>query len=80
MREVPWNDAEIVLVDMEILLEAQSLIVSCEHCTDSADMTFDYLLDAITGFNSGRTEYLLPYMARCPHCFRQVNEKTLVVS
>ena len=78
--EPALTEIEIVLVDEEVLLKAQSMIVSCESCADDADITLDYLLDEITGCEPTRTEYLLHRPARCPYCFHAVTEKTLIVA
>lgn len=71
---------QIVLVDDEVLLQAQSLLAGCEQCVSHAEIAFDYLLDAITGYDPTKIEYLLPRPARCPQCFAKVTEKTLVIS
>ncbi len=73
-------ETEIVLIDDEVLLQAQSLLTGCEQCASHAEIAFDYLLDAITGNDPTRIEYLLPRPARCPQCFAKVTEKTLIIS
>jgi hypothetical protein len=75
-----WSDAAIVMVDPDIVLEAESLIAHCEGCADYAYLEFDYLLDALTGCDSTRTEYLMPHTARCPDCLGVVTEKTRVIT
>jgi hypothetical protein len=50
---------DIVLIDEDTLLVAQSLVAACEHCEhcdNRAEISFDYLLDAVTGCDPSRTE------------------------
>ncbi len=70
---------EIVLIDEISLVRAQRLISACEICAEEAQITFDYLLDAVTGCNPSETEYLMCRRAKCPCCFNEVTEKTLVI-
>ena len=67
----------IVLLREDQLAEAEGFLASCEACSEFGDVTFDYLLDAITGIDPSSTEYLLPRPAKCP-CGHAVTEKTLV--
>ena len=78
--EASPTEIEIVLIDDAVLLQAQSLLNGCEQCDSHAEIAFDYLLDAITGNDPTRIEYLLPRPARCPQCFAKVTEKTLIIS
>ena len=73
------EDTNIVLVVESQLLEAQACIIACESCSDGAEISFDYLLDAVSGCDPSATEYLMPHPVHCPRCFRKVTEKTLVV-
>lgn len=77
--ELPLPETEVVLVEESSLVEAQRLIAECESCGEDAQITFDYLLDAVTGCDPTKTEYLMCRPAKCPRCFREVNEKTLVI-
>lgn len=70
---------EIVLVDEAKLLEAQSCVSRCEFCDEHAAISFDYLLDAVTGWGPW-DEYLLCRVAVCPNCRSQVTEKTRIVT
>ena len=74
-----WQETDIVLVDTDTVLEAQELIVGCEHCSADAEVSFDYLLDVITSCDPTVTEYVLYKTAKCPNCSREVTAKTLVV-
>jgi hypothetical protein len=76
----PLTDrSNVVLIDPFTLRQAQKRIARCEHCFDDAEITFDYILDAVTGCDPSVTHYILCTPAKCPHCLQQVTEKTLVV-
>jgi hypothetical protein len=76
----PLNEGtEIVLVDGSVLRRAEACIFRCEHCTEDAEITFDYVLDAVTGCDPTVTHYMLYRPAKCPHCDHDVTEKTLVI-
>ena len=75
----PMDETEIHLVNEDTFYEAQSLLLSCEHCAPDAEVSFDFLIDELTGCDPTRTEYVLPRVARCPHCGHSVTEKTLIV-
>ena len=74
----PVEEIDIVLVDEAVVLEAEQWLSACERCVDNAAIAVDYLLDALTGCNPAVTEYLMCRAARCPSCFAELNEKTLV--
>jgi hypothetical protein len=75
------HETNVVFVDEPTLAEAQEYISGCQHCaSDAADITFDYLLDAVTGSNPAVTEYVICHGATCPRCHYPVMEKTLIVS
>jgi hypothetical protein len=69
----------IVLLSESQIIEAEDFVVGCERCANHAEISFDYLLDALTGSDPSNTEYLMPRPARCPHCLCDVTEKTLVI-
>jgi hypothetical protein len=75
-------DRKTVLVDEDLLLQAQSFIAGCENCAASAvqPMTFEYVLDAITACDSTATDYLLCRPAECPCCSAAIVETTLVLT
>ena len=73
------EEIDMVLIDERMLREAQQWITGCEHCTDDAPITFDYLLDALTGCSPAVTEYVMCRPAKCPVCSAPITEKTMVV-
>ena len=73
------DQTDVVLVDAVTLLDAESRIVQCENCCENAEISFDYILDAITGSDPTVTEYIACRPAKCPNCLGEVSEKTLVV-
>jgi len=79
--EVPLAETNVVFVDAPTLLQAQEFISGCEYCApEAAEITFDYLLDAVTGCDPSATDYVVCHTARCPCCNHEVAEKTLVVT
>jgi hypothetical protein len=73
------DDTEVILVDEPLLDQAAAWISGCQHCTPGADMTFEYVLDAITDSEDPNTEYVMRHPVHCPRCDGQVTEKTFVV-
>jgi hypothetical protein len=43
-----------------------------------AEFPFDTVLDEITGSDPSITDYVFVHPAKCPRCFRQIMEKSLV--
>ena len=69
---------EVVTVGAAQIREAASRIDGCEHCRlDEAEIPFDWILSEVTG-RSGMVDFLMTEPAKCPRCFREVTEKTLV--
>jgi hypothetical protein len=73
------DDLDVVLVNERVLGEVQAFISGCERCDENAQMTLDYVLDAVTGHDPSTTEYVMCQPATCPRCYRDVTEKTLVI-
>jgi hypothetical protein len=68
-----------VLIDQAILRKAERLIESCERCNaNDAEIPFHHVLDRVTGSDPRMTDYVLERSAKCPKCFGQITEKTLV--
>jgi hypothetical protein len=71
----------VVFVNKSTLGEAESFISGCEHCEpEKAAISFDQLLDALTGFDPTVTEYITCHAARCPRCEHEVMGNTLILS
>jgi len=69
----------VVLIDATTVHKAEQLIESCEHCNEEeAEIPFDNILDRVTGSDPSLTDYILEAPAKCPHCKREIVEKTLV--
>jgi hypothetical protein len=75
-----WEETNVVLVDETVLVEAQAHITGCEQCVPYAEITFDYILDAVTEHDPAVTEYVLCRAAKCPRCNEEVTEKTFVIA
>ena len=69
----------VVLVNAATLHEAERLIESCEGCNpEGAEISFDNILDRVTGSDPSVTDYILEAPAKCPNCRRVILEKTLI--
>src|SRR5215471_18435793 len=69
----------IVLVETATLRQAERLIESCEYCNEEgAEIPFDIILDRVTGSDPTVTDYILEEPAKCPHCRREIFDKTLI--
>jgi hypothetical protein len=70
---------DIALIDDNILEDAQQWVTGCENCAKDTPITFDYVLDAVTGCTPATTEYVMCRPAKCPMCSATITEKTLVL-
>jgi hypothetical protein len=73
------DETDVILVDEALLAEAACWITGCQRCTKGADMTFDYVLDAVMDSSDPNTEYVMCRPVHCPRCQREVTEKTFIV-
>ena len=75
-----WSPEQqtVVLIAEDQIGRLQTMIESCEHCSSSAEIPFDRVLDGVTGRDPGATDYILQSPAHCPSCRSEVTEKTLV--
>lgn len=70
----------IALIDVATMRKAEHLIEGCEECSDLAEVPFDSILDCLNDSDTLVTDYLLEKPAKCPKCFREIREKTLVAA
>jgi len=74
----PTSQTEI-FINAATLLEAERLIQSCEGCNPhEAEITFDNILDRVTGSDPSLMDYILESPAKCPNCRREILDKTLI--
>lgn len=78
MRQTSAPEIDVAFVDEPFVLSAEDFVSGCQHCDESAVIPFDYVLDAMTGCDPRVTEYLMYRLGKCPHCYSEINEKTLV--
>ena len=78
MRHITATEIDVAFVDEPFVLSAEDFVSGCQNCDDSAVIPFDYVLDAMTGCDPRLTEYLMYRLGKCPRCFGEINEKTLV--
>ncbi len=79
-EERPSDETNVVLIDEATLLKAQAFVTGCGNCTAHAEMTFDYILDAVTDDDPTVTEYVQCRPAECPRCGQEISEKTLIAA
>jgi DNA-binding NarL/FixJ family response regulator len=72
------EDQNLVLIDEETLRKAERMILSCEGCNPDAQISFDEILDQLTGSDPSVTDYILKQPGNCPKCDAAITEKTLV--
>jgi hypothetical protein len=72
------EDQVILFIKREEIAQAERIIESCESCDTEAEVSFDSILDHVTGSDPAKTEYLLELPAKCPRCHENVVEKTRV--
>jgi len=73
------DDTDVRLVDETLLAEAAGWISGCQRCAKGAEMTFDYVLDAVMDSSDPDTEYVMCRPVHCPRCQSEVTEKTFIV-
>ena len=78
--DLNWDETNLVLIDEDLLAEAQACLSGCEYCVANTETTFDYVLDAVTDYDPTVTEYVLCGPAICPRCGHEVTEKTFVAA
>jgi hypothetical protein len=64
----------VVPIDAVTVQEALRLIVGCEACSEAAEISFDNILDRVTGSDPSVTDYVLEVPARCLQCGERINE------
>ena len=72
------EETTILNVSAATKRKAAKFILSCEACSDDAEIPFDHVLDWVTGLDPTVTDYLLNEPAKCPKCRGDVTEKTLI--
>jgi hypothetical protein len=75
----PLDEMTIHFVGENLRAAAQSRISGCDQCCDCPEITFDCILDEVTGCDPKSTEYILCRRARCPRCHRDVTERTIIL-
>jgi hypothetical protein len=70
----------IALIDEATLLRAEDYLAGCERCVEDPAISFEYVLDALTGCDPVNTEYIMCRPAVCSNCSSQVTEKTLITA
>ena len=70
------EDRVIVLVGIEDVKDAESLVRLCEHCgPDVADLPFDIIVDILSECDPAVTDYVLERPATCPRCRHEIRRE-----
>ena len=77
MRDTTIQEIHVAFIDEPFILSAEDFLSGCYVCHEDAFIPFEYVLDAMTGTDP-LTEFLMYRLGKCPRCFGEVNEKTLV--
>jgi hypothetical protein len=72
----PWLPAERLSSHSEVL--AGALVRGPRRLVEGAEVQFDNILDRVTGSDPSVTDYILETPAKCPNCWREILEKTLI--
>ena len=72
------EETTILNVSAATTRKALMLILSCEACSEDAEIPFDYVLEWVTGLDPVVTGYVLGEPAKCPRCRGDVTGQSLV--
>jgi hypothetical protein len=75
--KVMIEDINLQLVGDSVLTEAEQWLSACESCAKNAFIPFEYILDILMACDP-TIHYEICRPARCPSCFGEVTEGTLV--
>ena len=77
MREATLQEIHVAFIEEPFILSAEDFLSGCHSCDESAIIPFEYVLDSMTGCDP-LSEFLMYRLGKCPRCFGEINEKTLV--
>jgi len=60
------------------LFAIPKVIESARTAIPPRRISFDWILDRVTGHKGSTTDYIFESAAKCPNCKREILEKTLV--
>jgi hypothetical protein len=78
--DLPLEATQILSVSSTTQQKAEAMILGCEKCTKGVDVSFEDLIDRVTGLDPAVTQYILGEPSRCPRCLGNITETTLVKS
>jgi hypothetical protein len=72
-------DKLLVAVSQAAVTQAERAIEGCHRCCEQAEMSFSRVLHSFRRhYREDEVEYILPVLARCPTCWSEVDENTIV--
>ena len=69
---------ELVVVGTRSLIDAQSRVTACQHCSLGVSRPFRSVLTEVLGVNYPMSEFVMADSAACPNCDSPILENTLV--
>ena len=71
-------DKLLVTVSQAAVTEAEREIEACHRCSEQADISFSRVLHSFRNYREHHVEYFLPVLAKCPTCWGDIDENTIV--
>jgi len=71
-------DKPLVSVSQTAVTQAEHAIEACQYCFPLAAIPFSRVLHSFRSHGDAHVEYILPVLARCPRCWGEIAEGTLV--
>jgi|SwirhisoilCB3_FD_contig_61_1649220_length_376_multi_2_in_0_out_0_1 hypothetical protein len=68
----------LITVSEGTMAEVRRAIHACETCSTNAQVSFEHLLDRLTGRFNREREYVLNEDLSCPSCFSPIENGTLI--
>jgi hypothetical protein len=68
----------VITVSQSSVSQAELAIEACQGCSAESAISFVNVLHSFRDYDADNVDYLLPILARCPSCSREINESTLV--
>jgi hypothetical protein len=68
----------VITVSQTSVIQAEHAIEACQQCSPASAVSFARVLHSFRRYKAGEVDYILPVLARCPACFGEIDESTLV--
>ena len=68
----------VITVSQSSVSQAEYAIEACQSCAPESAILFVNVLHSFRDCDAEMVDYLLPTLAHCPSCSREINESTFV--